>query len=198
MRLDTLLNVLLVGVSGALVALMLGAVVGSNSPKPTVRTDSADQIPDVNQMISSNIPKATDRADSADQIPNLPRTDRDTSHRANFPDVNKMIIDEHTTVIPETSRSEIKEDSSVPQPPPPNPIPTVPTPDPPPPPVAPSPPRATPSPPLIPPHVLISAKALVAQEQKDKDVCARHGGHRVDITRDHHPSWRCVFPAKHE
>ena len=188
MRLDTLLNVMLVGVSGALVALMLGTVVGSNSPKPTVRTDSADQIPDVNQMISSG----------ADQIPDLPRTDRDTSHRANFPDVNQMIIDEHTTVIPETSRSEIKEDSSVPQLPSPNPIPTVPTPDPPPHPVAPSPPRADPSAPLIPPHVVISAKALVAQEQKEKDVCARHDGHRVDITRDHHPSWRCVYPAKHE
>jgi len=29
---------------------------------------------------------------------------------------------------------------------------------------------------------------------KPRDICQRHGGHRVDYVRDHHASWRCVFP----
>jgi len=29
-----------------------------------------------------------------------------------------------------------------------------------------------------------------------RDICQRHGGHRVDFMRDHHASWRCVYPHK--
>ena len=29
-----------------------------------------------------------------------------------------------------------------------------------------------------------------------RDVCQRHGGHRVDYVRDHHASWRCVYPHR--
>lgn len=38
------------------------------------------------------------------------------------------------------------------------------------------------------------ADSGVTERHAARDVCARHGGHRVEFRRHHHEMWRCAYP----
>lgn len=47
---------------------------------------------------------------------------------------------------------------------------------------------------LVTPPPTLPAPHASAPHHQHRDICARHGGHRVDYTKNHWRYWRCVFP----
>lgn len=53
--------------------------------------------------------------------------------------------------------------------------------------------REPPLPPLPPPMPPIP-RALPVEPEPPRDVCAKHGGRRVEFLRHHRLMWRCAYP----